>query len=197
MWRHRPFLDLGLFGRGRRLPRHLAGLSELELLNRANREQELSNFLEAAQIYEVLSEKTLEQKQIRSGYLFLQSGRSYIQADQTGLAMDCIKQGLSILAKAGRMHMIIQVGNRIVSELNYRDRRNEAQLVTNWLDVSLNGSIQAFGRSSIEVDPTRPRLPLKCLLCGGTLIPNEVEWLDQNTAECPYCGSPIRGGEGG
>ena len=31
-----------------------------------------------------------------------------------------------------------------------------------------------------------------CPSCGASLRPDEVEWLDDVTAECAYCGSPVR-----
>jgi hypothetical protein len=38
----------------------------------------------------------------------------------------------------------------------------------------------------------RPLLPTHCPACGAAVRPDEVEWLDDVTAECAYCGSPVR-----
>jgi hypothetical protein len=35
-------------------------------------------------------------------------------------------------------------------------------------------------------------LPTHCPSCGAALRPDEIEWLDESTAECAYCGSPVR-----
>jgi len=42
-------------------------------------------------------------------------------------------------------------------------------------------------------EKSRPALPTHCPACGAALKPNDVEWLDDVTAECEYCGSPVRG----
>ena len=35
-------------------------------------------------------------------------------------------------------------------------------------------------------------LPAQCSGCGAPLVPDEVEWHDAHTAECPYCGTVIK-----
>jgi predicted RNA-binding Zn-ribbon protein involved in translation (DUF1610 family) len=41
-------------------------------------------------------------------------------------------------------------------------------------------------------DMAKILLPSHCESCGGPIHSPEVEWLNAHTAECPYCGSPIR-----
>ncbi len=193
MWKKGSFLGLDLFGGGHRLPKHLAGLSSLDLLILANQEMDQGNCLEAAQIYEYLGEAFSGKQFARAAYINLQAGRAFVQGSQYKHAMECFKLGLSMLIKARRPQLMLQVGNRIVGDLNYRGLRNEAQLITNWLDAANDGSVQIYGRSATSFDPTRPRLPLKCPFCKGNLLPDEMDWLDINTAECPYCGSAVQG----
>ena len=39
------------------------------------------------------------------------------------------------------------------------------------------------------VPEKRGSLPAKCEGCGAPLVPDEVEWHDAHTGECPYCGT--------
>jgi hypothetical protein len=39
----------------------------------------------------------------------------------------------------------------------------------------------------------RPLLPTTCPACGGYMQVEEIKWLDQSTAQCPYCGKAVRG----
>ncbi|HEX9017849.1 MAG TPA: hypothetical protein VF806_01610 [Anaerolineaceae bacterium] len=48
-----------------------------------------------------------------------------------------------------------------------------------------------FGRRAAQTV-----LPLMRPSCGGPLDPREVEWVDETAAECGYCGSLVRAGEG-
>jgi hypothetical protein len=44
-----------------------------------------------------------------------------------------------------------------------------------------------------ELTPTKkPILPTHCPSCGAALRPDEVDLPDDITAECAYCGSPVR-----
>jgi len=38
----------------------------------------------------------------------------------------------------------------------------------------------------------RRELPAKCSACGAPIRPDDVTWLDPQTAECPYCGSVLK-----
>ncbi len=38
----------------------------------------------------------------------------------------------------------------------------------------------------------RGRLPAACPQCGGPARSDEVDWIDANSAECPYCGAVIQ-----
>ncbi len=40
-----------------------------------------------------------------------------------------------------------------------------------------------------------PRLPTRCPSCGAPVDPRDVEWVDEATVECDYCGSLIRAEE--
>jgi hypothetical protein len=46
---------------------------------------------------------------------------------------------------------------------------------------------------SARAQEEKPRLPGKCPQCGGTVHPQEVEWIDERTASCDYCGSILEG----
>ena len=48
------------------------------------------------------------------------------------------------------------------------------------------------GLPATEVEKRRPVLPTNCPGCGGPIRSDEVEWVDDVTAECPYCGSSVR-----
>jgi endogenous inhibitor of DNA gyrase (YacG/DUF329 family) len=57
------------------------------------------------------------------------------------------------------------------------------------LNTKLPGN---FSAPSSAIPARKPILPTHCPACGGTVRPDEVEWLDEITAECAYCGSPVR-----
>ncbi len=44
-----------------------------------------------------------------------------------------------------------------------------------------------------EESEKHPVLPTHCPGCGAPIHPDDVDWIDNVTAECEYCGSPVRG----
>lgn len=51
----------------------------------------------------------------------------------------------------------------------------------------------AFGHvTQSGPDPSRLMLPTHCLSCGGPVRADESDWIDSFSAECPFCGSPVR-----
>ena len=61
--------------------------------------------------------------------------------------------------------------------------------IANLLKASLPKGFQAGNSAPAK----KAVLPAHCPSCGAAVRPDEVEWLDDITAECDYCGSPVRG----
>jgi hypothetical protein len=110
-------------------------------------------------------------------------------AGQTKLGMPSLKRGLELLAQRGQWQKLYQMGKRVLGELSARGLSEEAKEIE-WLLHTWSPSTPA-----VETDPTptrRPILPTHCPSCGAAVRPDEVEWLAEITAECAYCGSPVR-----
>jgi hypothetical protein len=77
----------------------------------------------------------------------------------------------------------------VIAELNERGLTNEVT------DIEILLKTLLPSRASFEAQPSpakKPILPTHCPSCGAAVKPDEVEWLDEITAECGYCGSPVR-----
>jgi hypothetical protein len=95
-----------------------------------------------------------------------------------------------LFAARGQEGKVFNVGNRVVGELNQRGLSKEAQQVSAYIKSLLPD----FDANRATSSPSkRPPLPTHCPGCGAPVRPDEVEWLDDATAECAFCGSPVRG----
>jgi NAD-dependent SIR2 family protein deacetylase len=65
----------------------------------------------------------------------------------------------------------------------------EASEIETYLRANLPAD---FTPPANQVPARKPPLPTHCPSCGGAVRPDEIEWLDEVTAECDYCGSPLR-----
>jgi hypothetical protein len=124
----------------------------------------------------------------RAPILHMEAGRAAILSGDSKTGVASMRRGLTLLASQGRLHRMQTLGQRAVGELTARGLTAEAAEISSLLGASLPKE-----PLTEPVPVRRPVLPTHCPSCGGAVKPNEIEWLDDVTAECDYCGSPLRG----
>jgi hypothetical protein len=172
-----------------RVIRRMGRQNVLAMLQHANQLLVSGSYAEAARAFEQLAHGAEERFSERAPYLYLQAGRAAIWDGQTQPGVDHLRRGLTLLGSQGRFPRMQILGHRIMAELNERGLKNEATEIAGVLNANLPRHIEAEQAAPAK----KPVLPTHCPSCGGALRPDEVEWLDEATAECAYCGSPVRG----
>ena len=181
MFRRRPFV--------RPLRRALA-VDVPPALRRANELMAAGQYAGAAEIFEQFGAGALQRGGPRAPVFFLQAGRARLQAGQTGPGADLIKRGLSIFVQRGQLAEAQRAGRRAADELRQRGLVTQAEEIE--AQLSLVGPSAVEGLQPAETGQVDGRLPTNCPGCGAPLRPEDVEWLDTATAECPFCGSLVR-----
>ena len=142
----------------------------------------------AAELYERIAQTADDRGGPRAPILHLQAGRSRVYAGQTALGMPSLQRGLELFAQRGQLDKLQNAASRVVSELKERGLTKEAAEI----EALLKGVAPSTPAITEPVPVKKPILPTHCPACGAPLRPDEVEWLDEVTAECGYCGSPVR-----
>jgi endogenous inhibitor of DNA gyrase (YacG/DUF329 family) len=142
----------------------------------------------AAQAFEELARGAVARNGPRAPLLLLQAGRMRILASQVPLGMTHLQQGLGLFAARGQWQRFRNSGQRIVAELSQRGLTEQAKQI----EATLKASLPAGFVPGAGPERTKRVLPIKCPGCGGPLHADEIEWTDEITAECPYCGSQVR-----
>ena len=160
------------------------------ILQEANFAYDKGQYGRAGELFEKIAETASARGGPRAPLFYLQAGRARALAGQITLAMPSLKRGLELLAQRGAWERFQQAGQRVVTELIENGYSSEAQE----LQTFLNGySLQEISQTTSQTHPIKkPTLPTHCPSCGAAIRPDEVEWLDEVTAECAYCGSPIQ-----
>ncbi len=159
------------------------------ILQEANLAFDKGEFGRAAELFERIAEGADARGGPRAPLFHLQAGRARILAGQTAQGMPSIKRGLSLLAERRQYQRLLNAKTRVIEELKARGLANEAAEIESWLNT-IAPSTPEF---ETQLPPSKkPILPTHCPQCGAALRPDEVEWLDEVTAECGYCGSPVR-----
>jgi hypothetical protein len=162
------------------------------ILQEANLAFDKGEFGRAAELFERIAEGADARGPLyapRAPLFHLQAGRARIYAGQTALGMPSLKRGLALLAERKHYQRLTNAKARVLAELKERGLSNEAAEIESWLKT-ISPSPPEF---ETQLPPSKkPILPTHCPQCGAALRPDEVEWLDEVTAECGYCGSPVR-----
>lgn len=159
------------------------------VLQEANFAFDKGEYGRAGELFENLARAADARGGPRASLFHLQAGRARILAGQTRLGMPSLKRGLQLLSQRGRDLKYRRTAKRVIEELDSRGLKAEASEIQAWL-----GDMAPVGME-IDTEPPpakRPTLPTHCPSCGAAVRPDEVEWMDEVTAECAYCGSPIR-----
>ena len=143
----------------------------------------------AGELFERIAQAADARGGPRAPLFHLQAGRARVLAGQTQLGIPSLKRGLELLAQRGQWQKLHQAGQRVIGELTARGLSNEAAEMESFLK-QLSPSMPVM--ESQATPAKRPILPTHCPSCGAALRADEVEWLDDVTAECAYCGSPVR-----
>ncbi len=156
------------------------------ILQEANFAFSKGEYGRAAELFEQIARAADGRGGPRAPLFHLQAGRARVLAGQAALGIPSLKRGLELLAQRGQFPRLRRFGTRTVNELIEHGLKSEAGEIVAWLESVLPKA------TSIEATAKRPALPTHCPSCGAPLRPDEVEWLDEVTAECGYCGSLVK-----
>jgi predicted RNA-binding Zn-ribbon protein involved in translation (DUF1610 family) len=176
------------------------------------------NYIDAARSFEKISGTAMASGIKQGPRLLIETGRAYLYGGETARGMDFLKKGLSYLAQSGRRMSTRQLGENLIYDLQQRGLNQPAQdihaFLTNLIGdqpdipeiarwnpfVRFLSGIPAWNemthiQTSISSKQGHPVMPTRCPSCGAPISANDVDWADAVTAECPFCGSLIRGDE--
>jgi predicted RNA-binding Zn-ribbon protein involved in translation (DUF1610 family) len=164
------------------------------MLIQANQLKQSGKFEEAANIFERLA-RGAEQRGIlaRAPHLYLEAAYCRLHAKQIQPGIDLMWQGFRLLEKTKRWRAIYMNGRKAIAELQPLEQPEAAEKLQTWLDQTLKEHPEATSSPTELTTSKKPlRFPPKCPQCGASIHMNQVDWIDEVSIECPYCGSAIQ-----
>ena len=164
------------------------------LLQRANDLLNSGNFQEAALLFEELAKKALSRNGPAAPHLLIQAGRAKILAKQVPGGMENLKQAFDVLAQKSEWMRLIRARSRAVDQLRQNGLEQEASEIEEYLSDRIPDEISdQINRGPINpISKAIAMLPVSCPGCGVPIRSDQVDWVDEITAECPYCGKIMR-----
>ncbi|MBI5876890.1 MAG: hypothetical protein HZB53_04500 [Chloroflexi bacterium] len=187
----------GRMGRPRPLRRLARAVGLLEprprqMVNEAHALEAAGRHAEAAALFAQVADLAAQHGVLdRAGNLSLQASRCLLNGGDAAGALARARTGLNLLVQAGREHRAAMSFQMAVDALRAQGHAAEAAA----LQKEFTSLAQTAAADEPDDEPAaRGHLPPKCVNCGGPLRPGDVDWIDDATAECPYCGSAVRAG---
>lgn len=150
-------------------------------------------FEEAACLFEELARGAQLRKIPHDARLFLTAGHCRLQAGEFEPAIQNFRQDLLILTRRENESGLRRAGLRVTRELTETGFSSQADSLHKEF---FQGPpfLQAPSLEPVEETHTlsRAELPSNCPACGGILRSDEVDWIVQGTAECTWCGTPVK-----
>jgi hypothetical protein len=172
-------------------PRPLAP-GPIRVLAQAHRLMEEGQFAPAAEKFERLANAARAEGIPRAPRLYFQAARAYWRAGQVPHGIGLLRTGLELLAAAGAIGTVRQISTLAMAELTELGHPREAEQIKQFVS-GIPGWDESASEGQVRPkEATRPILPTHCGRCGAIVRSDEVDWIDDQTAECAYCGSPIR-----
>ncbi len=177
-----------------------AGVGMNRPLMRATRLKQNGNFRMAAELFERLSETAQQRgRPKRAGHLYLQAAHCRLLAGQRDRGIELLNQGMHLLEQTQSWPALHRIGPIMVSELERLGYAEAARTLQAWLEQVLKGhpmpAVQPAGilpGAPGAAQAYSPRLPASCPACGAPVRPDQTSWIDNQTAECLYCGGILQ-----
>jgi tetratricopeptide (TPR) repeat protein len=148
---------------------------------------------DAAQIFEQLAQQAEQRGQLKfAGNAHAQAARAFASAKNPGSALAHSRAALNQFLQLNMIQRAVTFYNHILQALRVNGLNGEADAVTR----EFGNRLAQFPTPSAGSPTPRQRLPAKCPHCAAPARSDEVEWIDDQSAECIYCGGVIQTEDG-
>jgi len=160
-------------------------------LRRVHRQLASGQYAQAYPTLRRLADRVAERRMpVQAATLYAQAARARIEMAAPGAhnaAWDTVELGqrlLHLLSDAGRIARAQRLLAQMLQLLERKNYREQA--------VELRAQGTALLGARVQgPPPPQAALPTDCPSCGAPLRSDEVEWLNDQSAECAYCGSVV------
>ena len=181
---------LGILGPRRLRPRWFRGgpirplaAPVIRRLRRAHGLVTQGAYSEGAAELELIAEEAAARGIPRGAVLMVEAGLAWILAGEVARGLPLAERGLGWMIEGEAGARLAMLRDRVAATLRQAGHPAEAERIEQTF---------ASGGSALSAPPAQRDLPALCPQCGGTVRPDEVEWIDATSAVCDYCGSVLK-----
>ena len=159
---------------------------QLALLNQANQLQTSGQFGQAAPLFARLAQEMANSNHPRrSANLHAQAAHCYADSGDATNALSHARAALNLFIQYQMVERTPRFYTNITNKFHARGMDQAAAS----LQAEFSGKIGVIPATPQSVQPKpRGHLPGACPKCGAPVRSDDVDWIDEVSAECPYCG---------
>jgi len=172
-------------GRGMQL-----GPVQIQILSQANRLVAAGHPGEAAQLFADLAQQMeVSNHPRRAANLHAQAAHAYADnQDETG-ALGHARRALTLFLQ----YQMVERTPRFYANIERKLRARNMVKAADALQAEFGQKVGTLPQPPPQPQaPGQQRLPSNCPQCGAPVRGDEIEWINQYSAECIYCGSVVQ-----
>jgi hypothetical protein len=172
---------------GRRIPPALIAANQLF---------SSGEYAEAAKTYLNLAGRGIERGIHHAPKLYFQAAICYLMLGNLNEGLAIVRKAFDALGNEERWGELYRGGIRIASIFEEKGYESAALQIQQWVKEYIPDSVIKKLESNVESKQELKKsieLPTHCPSCGGGINPKAVEWVNDSSVFCDFCGSVVRG----
>lgn len=170
---------------GRRLIRRTLNPGDFGDFFNARRLQEAGQPEQAALAFMQLAQQKAGRRPRQCANLHAQAAHAWLDAGVEPRALNQARTAMQMFSQLGMRRRAAEFRQRFAGHLRQKNA-SAAEVFENEF------GIPAMEQPVSQVNAQRGRLPAECPKCGAPVSSDEVEWMDDFSAECDFCGATLQ-----
>jgi hypothetical protein len=170
------------------------GPNQINILSQANQLRSNGQFEQAALLFAQLADGMQSTGHPRRAANFhAQAAHSFVDANEPVRSLVHARRGLDLFLQFQMVKRIPVFYANIISHMRNKGLTAAAdQIVSEYAARVSPFPLPAQPPQSTQNGGSRPILPAACPKCGAPVRSDEIEWIDEHSAECIYCGTTLQ-----
>jgi len=166
------------------------GPGQIQILSQANRLIAEGHPGEAAQLFANLAQQMEATNHPRRAANFhAQAAHAYADDQDEGNVLVQARRALTLFLQ----YQMVQRSPRFFANIERKLRARNMPNAADTLQTEFGQQVGSLPQPPAQPQvPGQQRLPPTCSQCGAPVRGDEIEWINQYSAECIYCGSIIQ-----
>ena len=128
----------------------------------------------------------------RSANLTARAALAYLEANDLEHAKEFALKAVTQSLGSNNVQQAVRIAQQVLSQMKARNMTQDAEAMKAQFNALLSPYGVTLADGATAAAPVHGKLPAQCPSCLGPVRPDAIEWIDDQTAECAFCGSIIK-----